>query len=136
MEVDPSDKNQSPCFQRHQILKKIEIEKMTLKTFKELHQKYQNSDPSLAETTNDAADEHQLKLDALVNSMEDFVFPTKTARPASPSISEPVAITNSFSNLEEDKNQEVEEEAKIAVVPKPRPHNPFILKLQKTFEIK
>ncbi|GFV89592.1 hypothetical protein TNCV_994241 [Trichonephila clavipes] len=48
MEVDPSDKNQSPCFQRHQILKKIEIEKMTLKTFKELHQKYQNSDPSLA----------------------------------------------------------------------------------------
>ncbi|GFT35350.1 hypothetical protein TNCV_274761 [Trichonephila clavipes] len=122
MEVDPSDKNQSPCFQRHQILKKIEIEKMTLKTFKELHEKYQNSDPSLAETTNDAADEHQLKLDALdkidnsaskttlksnsnkinnnknkslisvslKDSMEDFVFPTKTARPASPSISEPV----------------------------------------------
>ncbi|GFX15116.1 hypothetical protein TNCV_2480301 [Trichonephila clavipes] len=70
MEVDPSDKNQSPCFQRHQILKKIEIEKMTLKTFKELHQKYQNSDPSLTETTNDAAVEHQLKLDALVSERD------------------------------------------------------------------
>ncbi|GFU26465.1 uncharacterized protein TNCV_4287051 [Trichonephila clavipes] len=207
MEVDPSDKNQSPCFQRHQILKKIEIEKMTLKTFKELHQKYHNSDPSLAETTIDAADEHQLKLDALVSerdslpecqtfncqfcpksihttpvivntpvnnnnvvtqdkidnsaskttlksnsnkinnnknkkfnkrklkkdSMEDFVFPTKTARPASPSISEPVATTNSFSNLEEDKNQEVEEEANIAVVPKPRPPQPIHLKITENF---
>ncbi|GFV38751.1 hypothetical protein TNCV_4364761 [Trichonephila clavipes] len=49
---------------------KIEIEKMTLKTFKELHQKYHNSDPSLAETTFDAADEHQLKLDALVSERD------------------------------------------------------------------
>ncbi|GFV89594.1 hypothetical protein TNCV_994261 [Trichonephila clavipes] len=69
MEVDPSDKNQSPCFQRHQILKKIEIEDDS-QNVQELHQKYQNSDPSLAETTNDAADEHQLKLDALVSERD------------------------------------------------------------------
>ncbi|GFT88383.1 hypothetical protein TNCV_1294141 [Trichonephila clavipes] len=70
MEVNPTDKNQSPCFQRHQILKKIETERMILKTFKELHQKYHNSDPSLTETTIDAADEHQLKLDALVSERD------------------------------------------------------------------
>ncbi|GFX63462.1 nucleic-acid-binding protein from transposon X-element [Trichonephila clavipes] len=87
---------------------KIEIEKMTLKTFKELHQKYQNSDPSLAETTNDAADEHQLKWMPCRNNQQ-------------------------FSNLEEDKNQEVEEEAKIAVVPKPRPPQPIHLKITENF---
>ncbi|GFY61840.1 hypothetical protein TNIN_43501 [Trichonephila inaurata madagascariensis] len=36
------------------------------------------------------------------DSVEDFVFPKKTARPVSPSISEPVATNNSFSDLEED----------------------------------
>ncbi|GFU17039.1 hypothetical protein TNCV_2479861 [Trichonephila clavipes] len=55
------------------------------------------------------------------DSVEDFVFPKKTARPASSSISEPVAANNSFSDLEEDEEQVVEEEAKIAEVPKSKP---------------
>ncbi|GFS39382.1 hypothetical protein TNIN_438801 [Trichonephila inaurata madagascariensis] len=42
------------------------------------------------------------------NSSEDFVFPKKTARPVSPLVSEPVTITNSFSDLEsEDKQAQV-----------------------------
>ncbi|GFS68114.1 hypothetical protein TNCV_1363201 [Trichonephila clavipes] len=102
--------------------------------YRELHQKFHNSDPSLSETTIDAADEHQLKLDALVKGFHGgLCLPSKTARPASPSISETVAITNSFSNLEEDKNQEVEEEAKLAVVPKPRPPQPIHLKIKENF---
>ncbi|GFV89593.1 hypothetical protein TNCV_994251 [Trichonephila clavipes] len=168
MEVDPSDKNQSPCFQRHQILKKIELEKMTLKTFRSFTKNIQNSDPSLAETTNDAADEHQLKLDTLdkidnsaskttLKSNSNKINNNKNKSLISVSLkrfhgglclpyencqtcfsfNQRASRNNQqFSNLEEDKNQEVEEEAKIAVVPKPRPHNPFILKLQKTFEIK
>ncbi|GFS75496.1 hypothetical protein TNCV_1640981 [Trichonephila clavipes] len=56
------------------------------------------------------------------DSVEDFVFPKKkTSRTASPSISEPVATNNSFSDLEEDKDQVIEEEAKIAEVPKSKP---------------
>ncbi|GFU84137.1 uncharacterized protein TNCV_4504361 [Trichonephila clavipes] len=202
MDVDPLDKNQSPCFQRLQFMRRIETERMLLKTFQELHLKFHISIPSLTETTISASAEHQSKLDALVSerdslpecltfncqyctnsnptipvvvnapvknsnsitqdksdnsatvttvnstpknkkkfkkrklkkgSVEDFVFPKKTARPASPSISEPVAITNSFSDLEEDKNQEIEEEAKIAVVPNPRPPQPIHLKIKENF---
>ncbi|GFW73110.1 hypothetical protein TNCV_832291 [Trichonephila clavipes] len=56
------------------------------------------------------------------DSVEDFVFPTKTARPASPSNSEPIAIANNFSDLTVDQNQEIEEkEAKLADIPNPRP---------------
>ncbi|GFX71783.1 hypothetical protein TNCV_2010201 [Trichonephila clavipes] len=97
------------------------------------------------ETTSAAAEEHQVKLDALAktdkninktpvnvknktakientngkkkfkkrkikkDSVEDFVFPTKTARPASPSNSEQIAIANNFSDLTVDQNQVIEE---------------------------
>ncbi|GFU36911.1 uncharacterized protein TNCV_2670871 [Trichonephila clavipes] len=67
------------------------------------------------------------------DSVEDFVFPKKTARPASPSISEPVAITNSFSDLEEDKNQVIEEQAKTADVPIPKSPQPIHLKIKDNF---
>ncbi|GFW62495.1 hypothetical protein TNCV_291691 [Trichonephila clavipes] len=43
------------------------------------------------------------------DSVEDFVFPTKTARPASPSNSEQFAIANNFSDLTVDQNQVIEE---------------------------
>ncbi|GFX85341.1 PRE_C2HC domain-containing protein [Trichonephila clavipes] len=68
------------------------------------------------------------------DSVEDFVFPTKTARPASPSNSEPIAIANNFSDLTVDQNQVIEEkEAKIADIPNPRPLQPIHLKITKNF---
>ncbi|GFS68801.1 uncharacterized protein TNCV_408931 [Trichonephila clavipes] len=192
MDVDPP-----PCFQRFKINRKIETEKMLLKTYPELNSKFHTSNPSLVKT---AAADRKLKLDALVSerdslpecltfncqycpknnpttpveviapvknsnslkkdniddnetktsvkassknkkkiqkrkqkkdSVEDFVFPKKTARPASPSISEPVATANSFSDLVEDQNKVTEDkEAKIADVPKPRPPQPIHLKIK------
>ncbi|GFU29158.1 uncharacterized protein TNCV_4837491 [Trichonephila clavipes] len=68
------------------------------------------------------------------DSVEDFVFPTKTARPASPSNSEQIAIANNFSDLTVDQNQVIEEkEAKIADIPNPRPLQPIHLKITKNF---
>ncbi|GFV75160.1 nucleic-acid-binding protein from transposon X-element [Trichonephila clavipes] len=68
------------------------------------------------------------------DSVEDFVFPTKTARPASPSNSEQIAIANNFSDLTVDQNQVIEEkEAKIADIPNPRPLQPINLKITKNF---
>ncbi|GFX26214.1 nucleic-acid-binding protein from transposon X-element [Trichonephila clavipes] len=65
------------------------------------------------------------------DSVEDFVFPNKTARPASPSISEPVATANNFSDLIVDQNQVIEDkEAKIADIPNPRPLH---LKIKENF---
>ncbi|GFX81755.1 uncharacterized protein TNCV_317591 [Trichonephila clavipes] len=167
MDVDPTDdENQSSCFQRLKFKSRIATEKMLLKTYQDLNSKFHTSNPSLMETTNAAAAEHQLKLYALVSerdslpecltfncqyrtksnpttpverklkkdSVEDFVFPKKTARPASPSISEPVAIANSFSDLVEDQNQVIEDgEAKIANVPNPRPLQPIHLKIKENF---
>ncbi|GFR25675.1 hypothetical protein TNCT_100681 [Trichonephila clavata] len=37
---------------------------------------------------------------------DDFVFPKRTARPASPNATEPIAITNSFADLESDVEDE------------------------------
>ncbi|GFY76670.1 hypothetical protein TNIN_110591 [Trichonephila inaurata madagascariensis] len=39
------------------------------------------------------------------DSSEDFVFPKKTARPVSPLVSEPVTVTNNFSDLESEDEQ-------------------------------
>ncbi|GFV22523.1 hypothetical protein TNCV_2520751 [Trichonephila clavipes] len=65
------------------------------------------------------------------DSVEDLVFPKKTARPASPSISEPIATANSFSDLVEDQNKVNEDkEAKTADIPKPRPPQPIHLKIK------
>ncbi|GFX55773.1 nucleic-acid-binding protein from transposon X-element [Trichonephila clavipes] len=65
------------------------------------------------------------------DSVEDFVFPKKTVRPASPSISEPIATANSFSDLVEDQNKVTEDkEAKTADIPKPRPSQPIHLKIK------
>ncbi|GFU95952.1 uncharacterized protein TNCV_253031 [Trichonephila clavipes] len=204
---------QSPCYQRLKLKGRIATEKMLLKTFHDLKSTFHTSNPSLMETTNAAATEHQMKLDALVSerdslpecltfncqycnksnpttpvvvnapiknknshtnkkaktaknenktpdnvnnktsnndnskskkkfkkrklkkdSVEDFVFPSKTARPASPSNSEPVATANSFTDLVEDQKQVLEDkEAKLAEVPNPRPLQPIHLKITKKF---
>ncbi|GFT98959.1 hypothetical protein TNCV_3793481 [Trichonephila clavipes] len=65
------------------------------------------------------------------DSVEDFVFPKKTARPAFPSISEPIATANSFSDLVEDQNKVTED--KEADIPKPRPPQPIHLKIKKKY---
>ncbi|GFW96603.1 uncharacterized protein TNCV_2846601 [Trichonephila clavipes] len=164
MEVDSpdDDENHSPCYQRLKLKGKIATAQMRLKTFHDLQATFNASNPSLMETTSAAAAEQQVKLDALVSerdslpecltfncqfcynsnhttpvekdSVEDFVFPTKTARPASPSNSEQIAIANNFSDLTVDQNQVIEEkEAKIADIPNPRPLQPIHLKITKNF---
>ncbi|GFV12201.1 nucleic-acid-binding protein from transposon X-element [Trichonephila clavipes] len=201
MDVDPSDDElQSPCFRRLKINRKIETDMMLLKTYQELNAKYHTSNPSLVMTTNTAAADRQMNLNALVSergslpecltfncqfcpknnpttpveviapiknsnslkkdnindnetktsvkainknkkkiqkrkqkkdSVEDFVFPKKTARPASPSFSDPIATANSFSDLVEDQNKVNEvEEAKTTDIPKPRPPQPIHLKIK------
>ncbi|GFX16828.1 uncharacterized protein TNCV_2518061 [Trichonephila clavipes] len=136
MEVDSpdDDENHSPCYQRLKLKGKIATVQMRLKTFHDLQATFNTSNPSLMETTSAAAAEQQVKLDALKDSVEDFVFPTKTARPASPSNSEQIAIANNFSDLTVDQNQVIEEkEAKIADIPNPRPLQPIHLKITKNF---
>ncbi|GFW83902.1 nucleic-acid-binding protein from transposon X-element [Trichonephila clavipes] len=71
MDVDPTvDDNQPPCFQRFKINRKIETEKMLLKTYQELNSKFHTSNPSLVKTTNTAAADRKLKLDALVSERD------------------------------------------------------------------
>ncbi|GFT26264.1 hypothetical protein TNCV_4559201 [Trichonephila clavipes] len=94
---------------------------MLLKTYQELNAKYHTSNPSLVMTTNTAAADRQMNfgMPCKKDSVEDFVFPKKTARPASPSFSDPIATANSFSDLVEDQNKVNEvEEAKTTDIPK------------------
>ncbi|GFS48783.1 uncharacterized protein TNCV_1393351 [Trichonephila clavipes] len=93
-------------------------------------------DPSLTETTIDAADEHQLKLDALVSERDSLPNAKLLIASSAQKTFTPLPASRNnqqFSNLEEDKNQEVEEEAKTAVVPKPRPPQPIHLKITENF---
>ncbi|GFW71768.1 uncharacterized protein TNCV_219821 [Trichonephila clavipes] len=70
------------------------------------------------------------------DSVEDFVFPKKTARPVSPLPSEPVTVNKSFSDLESknDKDQVAPGENNETAPPKPKPPPQFILKLRKISE--
>ncbi|GFV40525.1 uncharacterized protein TNCV_2500521 [Trichonephila clavipes] len=67
------------------------------------------------------------------DSVEDFVFPKKTARPISPLPSEPVTVNKSFSDLESknDKDQVALEENNETTPPKPKPPPPIHLKIKK-----
>ncbi|GFY02347.1 uncharacterized protein TNCV_3502291 [Trichonephila clavipes] len=67
------------------------------------------------------------------DSVEDFVFPKKTARPVSPLPSEPVTVNNSFSDLESenDKDQVAPEENNETVPPKLKPPPLIHLKTKK-----
>ncbi|GFW29205.1 uncharacterized protein TNCV_4132801 [Trichonephila clavipes] len=66
------------------------------------------------------------------DSVEDFVFPKKTARPVSPLPSEPVTVNNSFSDLESenDKDQVAPEENNETAPQKPKPPPPIHLKIK------
>ncbi|GFV38995.1 uncharacterized protein TNCV_965611 [Trichonephila clavipes] len=80
-------------------------------------------------------DDTQRKKDTM-DSVEDFVFPKKTARPVSPLPSDPVTVNNSFSDLESenDKDQVAPEEKNETVPQNPSPLPQFILKLRKISE--
>ncbi|GFV07031.1 uncharacterized protein TNCV_2664101 [Trichonephila clavipes] len=67
------------------------------------------------------------------DSVEDFAFPKKTARPVSPLPSEPVTVNNSFSDLESenDKDQVAPEENNETAPPKSKPPPPIHLKMKK-----
>ncbi|GFW49477.1 uncharacterized protein TNCV_3059841 [Trichonephila clavipes] len=71
MDVDPSDDElQSPCFRRLKLNRKIETDMMLLKTYQELNAKYHTSDPRLVMTTNTAAADRQVNLNALVSERD------------------------------------------------------------------
>ncbi|GFW29204.1 uncharacterized protein TNCV_4132802 [Trichonephila clavipes] len=76
-------------------------------------------------------DDTQRKKDTM-DSVEDFVFPKKTARPVSPLPSEPVTVNNSFSDLESenDKDQVAPEENNETAPQKPKPPPPIHLKIK------
>ncbi|PRD18368.1 UNVERIFIED_CONTAM: hypothetical protein NCL1_60833 [Trichonephila clavipes] len=67
------------------------------------------------------------------DSVENFVFPKKTARSVSPLPSEPVTINNNFSDLESenDKGQVAPEERNETALPKPKPPPTIHLKIKK-----
>ncbi|GFT42878.1 uncharacterized protein TNCV_3751681 [Trichonephila clavipes] len=66
------------------------------------------------------------------DSPEDFVFPKKTARPVSSSVSEPVTTANSFSDLEPEKEQaQVVVDDNTTEIPKPKPPSPIHLMIKK-----
>ncbi|GFX80735.1 uncharacterized protein TNCV_758421 [Trichonephila clavipes] len=67
------------------------------------------------------------------DSVEDFVFRKKTARPVSPLPSEPVTVNKSFSDLESenDKDQVAPEENNETVPPKPKAPPTIHLKIKK-----
>ncbi|GFX63166.1 uncharacterized protein TNCV_4191971 [Trichonephila clavipes] len=195
MDTDPPTTNDSPCFQRQLVMRKISTEIMLICTFNELIAKFNGANPEMIQLSSTSIAEHQSKLDASVSerdshplcltfnckfcirsnpstpvvekapmlisktkknntietpinstppknknkikkdSVEDFVFPKKTARPVSPSISEPVATINSFSDLESEeiKDQDKTDEVKTIEIPKPKPPNPIHLKINDNF---
>ncbi|GFW56741.1 hypothetical protein TNCV_4068211 [Trichonephila clavipes] len=65
------------------------------------------------------------------NNSDDFVFPSKTAPPTTPTpVLQPIDVQNSFSNLEQDletsQNQRTE-------IPLPKPPTPFFLNIKKNY---
>ncbi|GFU54053.1 uncharacterized protein TNCV_3313251 [Trichonephila clavipes] len=201
MDADPPELNISPCLHRQQVTRRINVERMLIKTYQELSDKFHSSYPNVTETATTSFAVHQSKLDALMSeldplppcltfncnyctssnlstpvvenasvkisnskenntfqipinatspkikkkikkrkinkndSVEDFVFPKKTAWPVSPSVSEPVVTTNSISDLESEeiKNKVETEEIKTAELPKPKPPYPIHLKIKNNF---
>ncbi|GFU65005.1 hypothetical protein TNCV_2852071 [Trichonephila clavipes] len=114
MDVDPTDdENQSPCFKRRMLRSRIATEKMLLKTYQDLKSKFNTSNPSLMETTNTAAAEHQLKLDALVSERDSLPecltfncqYCTKSNPTTPVEVNAPVKNSNSFKKVNSDNNE-------------------------------
>ncbi|GFS65509.1 uncharacterized protein TNCV_2468971 [Trichonephila clavipes] len=112
MEVDSpdDDENLSPCYQRLKLKGKIATVQMRLKTFHDLQATFNTSNPSLMETTNAAAAEQQVKLDALVSERDSLpeclTFNCQFCNNSNPTT--PVEVKAPFKN----KNSHINKKAK------------------------
>ncbi|GFS87728.1 hypothetical protein TNCV_4213621 [Trichonephila clavipes] len=136
MKTDPPDITNS-CEERNRRSLKIEALDIVINRCTELVN-FPDTDDNheMKAILRASIDDTQRKKETM-DYVEDFVFPTKkTARPVSPLPSEPVAVNNSFSDLESenDKDQVAPEENKETVPSKPKPLPQFILKLIKISE--
>ncbi|GFU02632.1 uncharacterized protein TNCV_3755401 [Trichonephila clavipes] len=65
----------------------------------------------------------QKKRKNVKNNTDDFVFPSKTARPTTPTpVLTPIAVNNSFVNLEQDPDPSADNTAEIPII---KPHSQY-----------
>ncbi|GFU44785.1 uncharacterized protein TNCV_3150791 [Trichonephila clavipes] len=135
METDPPDITNS-CEERNTLSLEIEAFDIVINRCTELvNFPDTNDNHEMKAILRASIDDTQRKKDTM-DSVEDFVFPKKTARPVSPLPSEPVTVNKSFSDLESknDKDQVAPEENNETAPPKSKPPPQFILKLRKISE--
>ncbi|GFV73338.1 uncharacterized protein TNCV_2898391 [Trichonephila clavipes] len=132
MKTDPPDITNS-CKERNRLSREIEALDLVINRCTELVN-FPDTDNNheMKAILRASIDDTQRKKDTM-DSVEDFVFPKKTARPVSPLPSEPVTVNNSFSDLESenDKDQVAPEENNETAPPKPEPPPPIHLKFKK-----
>ncbi|GFV77151.1 uncharacterized protein TNCV_1771631 [Trichonephila clavipes] len=132
METDPPDITNN-CEERNRLSLEIEALDIVINRCTELVNFPDTDDNHKMKAILRASiDDSQRKKDTM-DSVEDFVFPKKTARPVSPLPSEPVTVNISFSDLESenDKDQVAPEENNETAPPKPKPPPPIHLKIKK-----
>ncbi|GFX52927.1 hypothetical protein TNCV_3227951 [Trichonephila clavipes] len=99
---------------------------------KDEHGVYKQLQESLNETI-EARDSLVKKRKNTKNNADDFVFPSKTARPITPTpVLQPIAVQNSFVDLVQDPDLPTDNTAEIPKIPPPLP---VYLKLTITTEI-
>ncbi|GFT46567.1 hypothetical protein TNCV_3184241 [Trichonephila clavipes] len=122
METDPPDITNS-CEERNRL--SLEIEALDIHKDSDSNHILKNY--SEAPTNANNGKKKKKKKKRKINkkdSVEDFVFPKKTARPVSPLPSEPVTVNKSFSDLESKNDKESPEENNETAPPKPKPPTP------------
>ncbi|GFW09836.1 uncharacterized protein TNCV_4251651 [Trichonephila clavipes] len=132
METDPPDITNS-CEEKNRLSLEIEALDIVINRCTELVN-FPDTDDNheMKAILRASIDDTQRKKDTM-DSVEDFVFPKKTARPVSPLPSEPITVNKSFSDLESknDKDQVAPEENNETAPPKPKPPPPIHLKIKK-----
>ncbi|GFS81895.1 nucleic-acid-binding protein from transposon X-element [Trichonephila clavipes] len=92
----------------------------TFKEEKDEHGVHKQLRESLEETI--AARDKLKKRKNAKNNTDDFVFPSKTARPTTPTpVLTPIAVNNSFVNLEQDPDLPTDNTVEIPKIPPPQP---------------
>ncbi|GFS47830.1 uncharacterized protein TNCV_3598321 [Trichonephila clavipes] len=127
METDPPDITNS-CEERNRLSLENEALDIVINRCTELvNFPHTDDNHEMKAILRASIDDTQRKKDTM-DSVEDFVFPKKTARPVSPLPSKPVTVNNSFSDLESenDKDQVAPEENNETAPPKPKPSPQFI----------
>ncbi|GFX02073.1 uncharacterized protein TNCV_1749581 [Trichonephila clavipes] len=129
METDPPNITNS-CEERNRLSLEIEALDIVINRCTELVN-FPDTDDNheMKAILRASIDDTQRKKDTMMN----FVFPKKTARPVSPLPSETVTVNNSFSDLESenDKDQVAPEENNETAPQKPKPPPPIHLKIKK-----